>query len=196
MKNRKRRNRKLRRAISIIVEGKTELWYFQLMKEAEKEDLYTIDIKPKLPQKMALDAQFNLVTEDCELFDYVFWVIDLDQIIHNHLTQKLQDYRQKLKDNAFILINNPCLEFWFLLHFQNTGKHYSKCSRVITDLRKHITNYQKTEKFFKTNNVYKIFKPYQEKAIERAKRLSKQATSLPSPKAEIYKIFEVIRKMN
>ena len=41
----------------------------------------------------------------------------------------------------------PSIEYWFLLHYANTNKYYGTSERVIQDLRKHITNFDKTEAF-------------------------------------------------
>lgn len=40
--------------------------------------------------------------------------------------------------------SRPCLEYWFLLHFQMTGRSFSRCDEVIERLRHHWPAYQKT----------------------------------------------------
>ena len=67
-----------KKTYSIIVDGETEIWYFQLLKQNER---LSIDIKPELPKKKSLYDQFNTVVENARHYDKVFWVLDFDVVI-------------------------------------------------------------------------------------------------------------------
>ena len=54
---------------SIIVDGETEIWYFQLLKQHEH---LSVDIKPELPKKKSLFDQFNTVVDNARHYDKVF----------------------------------------------------------------------------------------------------------------------------
>jgi hypothetical protein len=208
-KNRKIRSRKNsgNKTYSIIVDGETEFWYLQLMKEHEKENLPKIDIKPELQKKAKLKDQFEQVKTNSANYDYVFWLLDFDTINKEEqerkkgsasIIQKLKGYintLQRRHKNVTVLVNNPCLEFWHLLHFSNTGKFYAQCNAAAKDLKKQLPSYQKTKKYYIHSNpdLYQRLKPLQTTAINNAKKLGVFSfENTQEAKAEIYQILELI----
>ncbi len=121
---------------AIIVDGQTEVWYFQMLKR-NKPDLQ-VNIDPQIPQKKELSKQYKKVLEFAEDYVKVFWIIDLDNIVkeskeakpgNKTKIQELKGYLQELDKkgdkNVVTIFNNPCLEYWFLLHFEHTTKYFS-----------------------------------------------------------------------
>ncbi len=198
-KNKKRLTRTLRKSYSIIGDGYTEKWYFELMKQ--HEHLPRIDLKPELPRKQNLRNLFNQAIDNAKDYDKVFLLFDFDTIINNNQIEKFKRYLRKIAriNKIIVLINNPCLEFWFLLHFEKTSKYFSHCSGVESELKKkgRIESYQKTEKFFKYSqkDIYALLKPLQNNVLQNASCLGDfDIDKLQSPKAEIYKIIEFLLK--
>lgn len=198
-------HRKSKKIYSIIVDGKTEKWYLQLMKE--HENLKNIDIKPDLPKKKKLSELEELITENAKHYDRVIWIVDFDTIIKEEKEikkgrkSKIQEFKEilhKLKKikNVKILINTPCLEYWYLLHFKDTSKYYSKCESVSKEFKGTILeDYKKTEKYYKktNNNIYQKLYPLKNPAILRAKKLGNfNLSKYESAKAEIYKVFNIL----
>ena len=71
-----------------------------------------------------------------------------------------------------MIVNNPCLEYWFLLHFQKTTKVFNACADAEKQVSQHLQGYEKTEKFFKKDNdIYKQLKPFLKTAKENATAL-------------------------
>lgn len=165
---------------AIIVDGKTEAWYLHMLQRNERN--MPIHIKPEIPQKKSLKDQFNLLCEVSEVYAKVFWILDFDTIIkEDKETPKgkkspltlFKEYREiilKKYKNVIIIINNPCFEFWLLLHFVKTSKYYNQCSEVIGELQKHIKDYEKTQKFYtaQNNDIYKRLQPRLATAIKNA----------------------------
>lgn len=55
--------------------------------------------------------------------------------------------------------------------------------------------YQKTNKYYNGGNIYRKLKVYQETAIENASKLGEFDSENPKiAKAEMYKLFEVLKK--
>jgi len=202
---RRKTKRKGKKTYSIIVDGQTEVWYFQMLKKHEK--LLRIDIKPELPKKKKLSEQFESVIQNSNSYDKLIWILDFDTIIKESAETKkgekpaiqlLKEYATKLKeyDNIDILINTPCLEFWLLLHFEDTSKYYSKCESTERKLKiTHLKDYEKTEKYFKKrdNDIYIKLKQHQIKAKRNALKLGNFNFKNPqSGKAEIYKVLEIL----
>lgn len=147
----------------IVVDGETEVWYLQMLKRNERN--IRVSIKPEIPNKKSVEEQYNLV---CDLsrkeFTKVFWVIDLDTLIKEDKDspkgkksplKTFEKYRTNLADNfknVVVIVNNPCLEFWFLIHFEKTSKYFDTCSGAETQLKKHLKDFEKTEKFFTKQN--------------------------------------------
>lgn len=206
---RKNSNKKLlgKKQYSIIVDGQTEIWYLQLMKK--HENLKHINIKPEIPKKKKLKEQFELVKENAKHYDKVFWLLDFDVFIKEE-KEKRQGKRSKItelknyfnkfkeKDNIEVFFNNPCLEYWFLLHYNNTNKYFEKCINAERELKKKgLSDYQKTEKYFKksNNDIYKKLKNHQEFAISNAIKLGDfNFNNVELAKTEIYKLIEKLTK--
>jgi hypothetical protein len=163
---------KINPSFAVVVDGETEVWYLQMLKRNERE--IRVSIKPEIPNKKNVEEQYNLV---CELsnkeFTKVFWLIDLDTVIKEENEapkgkkspfKTFEEYRTNLTENyenVVVIVNNPCLEFWFLLHFEKTSKCFNTCSSAETQLKKYMPNYEKTQKFFTKQNddIYLKLKP-------------------------------------
>lgn len=61
-----------------MVDGKTEHWYFTLLKRMEHDKLQNVKLNPSLPKRTRLEDQFDWVLEMAMTHDKVFWLIDLD----------------------------------------------------------------------------------------------------------------------
>jgi hypothetical protein len=208
-RNNEPRKRKGKKVYSLIVDGETEIWYFQLMKQYES--FKNFDIKPELPKKKKLSEMFKLVESHVQDYSEVFWIIDFDTILketnetkegEKTKIQELNEYIEKLKiyQNVKVLINTPCLEFWYLLHFKETGKFYHNCEPICKELDNTILKgYLKTEKYYKKkdNDIYSRLLPYQQTAIINAEKLGDYNIGDPfKAKAEIYKLMKMKLKKN
>lgn len=165
-----RKQTKLRKAtptLAIVADGKDEIWYLQMLKRNEPK--IRVNIKPEIPNRKSLEEQYKLV---CDLskreFTKVFWLVDLDSLIKETKEspkgkqsplKSFGEYRAKLAKkfpNVVVIVNNPCLEFWFLLHYDPTPKYFDNCSGAERELKKYLTNYEKSEEFFtkQNNDIY------------------------------------------
>ena len=170
---------------AIVVDGKTEVWYFQMLQRNESK--LQVNIEPKIPQKKKLNEQYEKVLELAEDFTKVFWIIDLDVVIKESKDAKKGDITQiqKLKQyiktlevnykNVITILNNPCLEFWFVLHFVKTTRYYSKCQKAEKQLKNHLADYEKTQKYFtkQNNDIYLKLKSKLETAITNAQKTNR-----------------------
>ena len=168
-------------SFAVVVDGNDEVWYLQMLKRNERD--VRINIEPKIPNKKSVKEQYNLV---CDLsgkeFTKVFWIIDFDTIIkeENEATKgkksplkSFEEYRKSLAKkhkNVVVIVNNPCLEFWFLLHFGKTSKYFDNCSSAEKELKKHLKDYEKTQKFFTKQNddIYLKLKPNLKTALQNS----------------------------
>lgn len=162
---RNRGHRKPKRNFAIVADGETEVWYLQMLKRNEPS--IRVDIRPRLSNKKKLKDQHELVNNLSADYSKVFWIIDLDAIIEDSKQvakgsetplQEFCRYVKKFKEDkkVEVIVNNPCLEFWFLLHFEKTSKYFSRCEKTISQLKNHLPDYEKSQKFFtkQDNDIY------------------------------------------
>lgn len=168
-------------AIALVVDGKTEIWYLQMLKRNERKIRFSI--KPEIPNRKSIEEQYCFV---CDLasreYSKVFWIVDLDSIIKETREapkgaktplEKFIEYKaalQSIYENVSIIVNNPCLEFWFLLHFEKTSKYFDTCATAEHQLKNYLNDYEKTQKYYtkQDNDIYLKLKPRLNYAIKNS----------------------------
>ena len=181
---RRGRNIPTKQSFAVVVDGETEYWYLEMFKRNEPN--IPFKIRPQILQKKNIDQQYKLVTElSEEEYDKVFWIVDLDVLLKEEREkknstsslQKFLEYWGKLskQKKIVVIVNNPCLEYWFLLHFQMTNKVFTACTDAEKQVSQELKGYEKTEKFFKksNNDIYKQLKPLLQTAIKNATALGR-----------------------
>lgn len=169
----------------ILVEGKTELWYLSRLKFHERSSLSNIqiNIKPELPETRKFDSLLKYAKQNSTIYDKVYLILDFDVILNEHrlaldknkskLNNLLSFYQNAKNKNIIILINNPFLEIWFLLHFENTSRFFNDCDDAIDDLERYLNDYEKSENYFVRNhpNIYQRLRNDLSTAISNAMSL-------------------------
>ena len=200
---RRGRNIPTKQSFAVVVDGETEYWYLEMLKRNEPN--IPFKIRPQILQKKNIDQQYKLVTElSEEEYDKVFWIVDLDVLLKEerekkNSTSSLQqflNYWHKLskQEKIVVIVNNPCLEYWFFLHYNN-GKEFTACADAEKQVRKHLKGYEKTKKFFKKDNdIYKQLKPHLQKAINNATALGSFDTHNHSEAmCEMFLLFKTLQ---
>jgi len=178
-------------AFAFVVDGDTEVWYLQMLKRNERE--LNINIEPKLPSK-----------DLAEDYTKVFWIVDYDVIVKEtreakkgtetseQLFIKLKEKAEKF-DNVIVIVNNPCIEFWFLLHFERTSKLFTDCTSAEKQLKKHLTDYEKTRKYFtkQDNDIYLKIKHKLSDAKVNSKNLKFDKYNTSKAICEMNSLFEI-----
>ncbi len=191
----------MKKSIAIIGEGLTEWFYFDQLRIAKH---YSFKIAPVLPKHSDLDEMMKLVKKKlCEECDIIICLIDMDIICADScIKTKYDQYRKEYaKEKSVKFVEtNPCTELWFLLHFLTclSAKHYPRYEDLLPDLKKHIPNYEKNEKFFKRINLYQYLeeKGNIENAISYAKRLCRLKDNNQKENCSFSEIFEVVELLN
>jgi hypothetical protein len=190
---------------AVVVEGETEICYFQMLKRNERSIL--INIEPKIPQRKKLSEQYENVIELSEEYTKVFWIIDFDVLLKETREtkkgektprQSFLEYKKTIREkhkNIVIIVNNPCLEFWLLLHFEATSKYFDSCEGAEKQLKKHLKDYEKTQKYYtkQDSDIYLKLKPNLPQALKNAKALKLFDTENPNKgMSEMQLFFEAI----
>ena len=132
---------------TIIGAGITEQWYFTHLKALRG---YRVKIRPRFfgtETAAGLDKKIEEVLRDEGIAICVF---DADVSTWNEAERKkLAALQKKYEGNASVVLcdSMPSIEYWFLLHFKHTTRHYGTSKAVIRELKKYIPQYDKTEQF-------------------------------------------------
>ena len=134
---------------TIIGAGITEKWYFTHLQAK-----YGVRMKLR-PRFFGKETVFTLekkLTEVLKDGGRAIIVFDADVSTWNKAEkERLEAMRSKYAKNSRVLLcdSMPSIEYWFLLHYVNTNRHFGTSKAVITELIKHIKEFDKTETFLK-----------------------------------------------
>lgn len=133
---------------TIIGAGITEQWYFTHLKALRG---YRVKIRPRFfgtEIAAGLDKKIEEVLRDESIAICVF---DADVSTWNEAERKkLAALQRKYEGNASVILcdSMPSIEYWFLLHFKHTTRHFGTSKAVVKELKKYIPQYDNTEQFF------------------------------------------------
>lgn len=187
-------NKKQRRlSITIIGEGITEQYYFTHIRTILG---YHFTIKPYYFSVTSLVEIDKKIAESIQDGGFAIAVFDADVANRNDVEKKkLYSIRKKYskKKNVLLCDSLTSIEYWFLLHFENTNKFFKDSAATEAELKKHIPDYEKKKKFLQ--NVKWVEDLCAEgkcaKATHRAAEFGMEGESY----SNIYKAFELFEKL-
>ena len=147
-----RHNRKLQEpkynSYAILGEGDTERYYVKVLRERLGRNCkIRLIYIPELTTNLSLKEQYKRLTELLSEgeYDKIFWILDADRYIHDKKLVDLIEFIIKAeKKNIVVIVNNPCIEFWFLLHYQLTTRFERNCENILSLLqKKYLPEYRK-----------------------------------------------------
>ena len=153
------KQRKLNNAIAVIADGKTEKWYLESVKAHYRHDkLNTIRIEPQLPHEKQIGELISLAkSKVLNGYSHVILIVDLDEVLKddnefNRFKQFHKNYCNETHENwmnsVILVVNNPCLEYWYLLHFKQTDRYYRTYAEIKKDLTKYLPGYEKNNDYY------------------------------------------------
>ena len=157
----------------VFCEGETEIAYVKFLRSLYRAPIQVIPKKGKSNiSEDFIERSKNEYVRTGQ--DKVFLMYDLD-------VDGMLEHLQKIP-NAELLVSNPCIELWFLLHYQEQKLEISsdKC----------VQKYQKVSKEYKkgalSEEEKKVLAENRDLAVERAK---KQA-EYHNPSTTVFKLLE------
>lgn len=188
-----------RGGIAIIMDGKDERWYIDKVKECYPcKKLRQVKVKPELPTQKNEEDLFKFAKDKLdEGYSFVILILDLDKILKekndggkgvkefSKFTNLYTNYLnikagKKIKNhdwmnNLLVIVNNPCLEYWFLLHYKQTNAFYKDYNSLILELKKipELKDYNKDESYY-INSLYKKLESKLPNARKNAKEFCLQ----------------------
>lgn len=134
---------------TIIGAGITEKWYFTHLQAKYR---VRMKIRPRFFGKETVFTLEKKLTEVLKNGGRAIVVFDADVSTWNKAEkERLETMRSKYAKNNRVLLcdSMPSIEYWFLLHYVNTNRHFGTSKAVLTELVKHIKEFDKTETFLK-----------------------------------------------
>ncbi|NOU46558.1 MAG: RloB domain-containing protein [Bacteroidales bacterium] len=176
----------------MIGEGITEQYYFKHIRSLYN---YRYILKPYFFGITSLTDMDRKISEVLEGGGIAICVFDTD------VSQRVEAEKKKLnnllrkysrKKNVIFCDSMPSVEYWFLLHYQNTNRHFNNSGAVERELRKYLLTFEKSIVFLEKEKwVVDLCADNQlETSIERARNFGDKSPSY----SNIYKAFEVFRK--
>ena len=189
--------RKQKNKIIIAVEGKnkTEKIYFNNFDDGKQA--YSITIakgNDTDPLKLVKSLNKEILKRELDLSngDKAFCVFDAD--VNPNKNKIINEAKKYAKDTGIeIIVSTPCIELWFLLHYDYTTAYLSNID-AIKRLKQYYPKYEKNI------NIYPEISDKLNDAINRAKKLEKYridnnrqlGTVEANPHTEMYKIVEYL----
>ena len=192
MSGRKQRTRELRHGkILIVGEGATEKCYFENLKAIYG---YRCCVQPRFYRNTAIKDIRKIIGKYSEEPITLVVVTDMDSVKRDKKVGKdWEALKKDYKNNKNILFceSNPCLEYWFLLHFADTCRNFSS-NEVKRELRKYIKNYQKKNKFLESEKWVREMS-YQKGSLKEAQKKAKKYIN-GSSYSKVYRAIEELEK--
>jgi hypothetical protein len=141
--------------ITVIGEGITEQFYFRHIRSIFG---YRYVLKPYFFGSTSLKQMERKIVEVVEGNGIAVCVFDVDVAQRDEAEQrKLKRLFHKYgrKPNVVFCESMPSIEFWFLIHYQNTNRHFTDAAAVETELRKFLEGYEKTGRFLERDRWVK-----------------------------------------
>lgn len=177
---------------TIIGAGITEQWYFTHLKFLYD---YQIKVRPRYFGTETADGMAKKIAEVLADGGTAICVFDADVSTWNETEKrKLDKLRTRYAKNkhVFLCDSMPAVEYWFLLHFENTNRYFGTSRATVQSLRQYIPDYDKSEQFLSNRKwVADMSRDGKlEQACERTRKFGTEGHSY----SRIHEIFAIIKK--
>lgn len=176
---------------TIIGAGITEQWYFTHLKFLYE---YQIRVRPRFFGTETADGMAKKIAEVLDDGGTAICVFDADVSTWNDTEkEKLDKLRLKYSKNKHVLLcdSMPAVEYWFLLHYENTNRYFGTSKATVQALKQHIPDYDKSESFL--GNRKWVAEMSGDGKLERAYERAKQFGVDGQSYSRIHKVFKIIK---
>ncbi|MBQ8645536.1 MAG: RloB domain-containing protein [Bacteroidales bacterium] len=184
---------KSRKPIPVIIgAGITEQWYFTHLQGILN---LTVRIRPRYfgtEDIHKLDKKIAQVINDGATAICVF---DTDTTQYDDAEKKkLFALKKKYegKKNVILCDSLPSIEYWFLLHYEDTNRHFANYKAVANALEKYIPEYEKKEGFLSKRKWVEDM--VAENKLENAVKRSVKYDNKEGSYSKVYKAIEALSK--
>lgn len=180
-------------SVTILGEGLTEQYYFTHIRTLFD---YHYTIKPYYFSVTSLVEMDKKIAEAITDGGFAIAVFDADVAHRNEAEKKkLEVIRRKYaaKKNVVLCDSLTSIEYWFLLHFENTNRHFKDSAATENELRKHIPEYEKKAKFLE--ELKWVSDLCADGKLELANNRAKFFGEIGESYSNVFKAFELLEKL-
>ena len=180
-------------SVTILGEGLTEQYYFTHIRTLFD---YHYTIKPYYFSVTSLVEMDKKIAEAITDGGFAIAVFDADVAHRNEAEKKkLESIRRKYaaKKNVVLCDSLTSIEYWFLLHFENTNRHFKDSAATENELRKHIPEYEKKAKFLE--ELKWVSDLCSDGKLELANNRAKFFGEIGESYSNVYRAFELLEKL-
>lgn len=177
---------------TIIGAGITEQNYFKHLQTLMG---WKMKIRPRFFGSEDITAIEKRVESVIQEEGIAICVFDADVSAWNETFKtKLEKFKSKYQKRQDVIIcdSMPSIEYWFLIHYLDTNKHYPTSASVIRELSKFITNFSKNETFLSSPTWVKEM--ISDDKIDLACKRAIQYENADGSYSRIYKAIELLKK--
>jgi len=191
---RKFQKRKINPTYLILVEGVTEKVYFDALKKYYRVSVMTIVIrKSNKPNPAhiigeALDAINQ--PQGKKIFSRVWCVYDCDVLLSYDKTKFTKIYDDACSRGINFAETMPCIEVWFVMHFARPKTEYQNSKETLSDLRKYMPDYEKSQRWL-ANNLFAKLIAGQKTAFDNAREFELKDYFSRAAATSIHKLVKV-----
>lgn len=180
-----------RRSVTLIGEGITEQYYFTHIRALFG---YHYTIKPYYFSVTSLVEMDKKIAEAIQDGGFAIAIFDADVASRNEAEKKkLESIRKKYanKKNVLLCDSLTSIEYWFLLHYENTNRFFKDSAATEKALRKYIPDYEKKEKFLQ--EMKWVSDLCADEKLELAKTRAEAFGHTGDSYSEIYRAFDFFK---
>ena len=136
-----------RKSIYVVGEGITEQYYFQHLKRIKG---YICMVKPRLFGNTNIFEMEKKITELLAEDADVICVFDADVSKRNQIeNERLTNLKNRYATNDKVVICDSlqCIEYWFILHYEDICPVHNNGADTVRRLKRHISDYSKSEQY-------------------------------------------------
>lgn len=176
----------------VVGAGITEFWYLKHLKLLLG---LRFELRPRYFGNESMNNINKLIEEGLNEGSEVVCFFDEDVSQWNpEEGRQIKELHRKYDNNECITLacSMPSIEYWFLLHFENTNRYLRTSADAINALHKHIAQFDKTESFLKHEKwVAELIKGGKmEEAMRRAETFGRSGASY----TDVYKAIKIIKQ--
>ena len=184
-----KKNIATRKVIHIVGEGQTELFYFSHLKRLLG---YRYSISPRLFENNSIEKIEKKIKELLDEDVFVICVFDADVSRRSEAeNRKMTTLKKKYEKNANVILCDSLqsIEYWFLLHFEDTCRHFQDSAATERALKRYLPYYDKSRKYLEKDAWVKEM--LADDKLQKACNLAKKYEGRDSY-SRIYKAIEKI----
>ena len=198
--SRQKRNRRFKVKYAVLGDGITEQFYLKHLKDIKG---YNYALRPSLFNNIEMSEAHDIIDELLKGgTDGIVYLTDYDTVVNQGKREQFKKLKKQFEDKPQVLIceTMPSIEFWFLLHYQNTSKPFQNATEALNALKKHMPKFEKRKVWLEKSQWVNELCVYNklEFAIKNAKKLGvnrlKGNVNSHYPFSQIYKALEEFEK--